>query len=330
MTPRRRATIIDVAAEAGVAASTVSRSFTNPGRVNRHTREQVLAVAERLGYAPNPAARALESGRTNTLALLVPDITNPYFAGVIKGAERASAAAGLTLVIGDTQENPTTEEQLVRRLGPAVDGLVLSASRLPDDDLRRAGELNPIALVNRATPGLACVVADFDAGTRQIVDHLASLGHDALVFLGGPPESWSGARRWVGLRAAAEERGMRATRFGPYAPTLGGGPAAADAVVGAGATAVVAHNDMLAIGVMMRLAERGVAVPADVSVVGFDNIVGSDFCSPTLTTLAERTEDAGARAVEAVLAQVLSRTEDPPTRVLPTQLVVRRSTGARA
>jgi LacI family transcriptional regulator, repressor for deo operon, udp, cdd, tsx, nupC, and nupG len=330
MTPRRRATIIDVAAEAGVAASTVSRSFTNPGRVNRHTREQVLAVAERLGYAPNPAARALESGRTNTLALLVPDITNPYFAGVIKGAERASAAAGLTLGIGDTQENPTTEEQLVRRLGPAVDGLVLSASRLPDDDLRRAGELNPIALVNRATPGRACVVADFDAGTRQIVDHLASLGHDALVFLGGPPESWSGARRWVGLRAAAEERGMRATRFGPYAPTLGGGPAAADAVVGAGATAVVAHNDMLAIGVMMRLAERGVAVPADVSVVGFDNIVGSDFCSPTLTTLAERTEDAGARAVEAVLAQVLSRTEDPPTRVLPTQLVVRRSTGARA
>ena len=87
-----------------------------------------------LGYAPNPAARALESGRTNTLALLVPDITNPYFSGVIKGAERAAAAAGLTLVLGDTQENPATEEQLVRRLGPAVDGFVLSASRLPDDD----------------------------------------------------------------------------------------------------------------------------------------------------------------------------------------------------
>ena len=141
------------------------------------------------------------------------------------------------------------------------------------------------------------------------------------------PESWSGARRWAGLRAAADEREMRATRFGPYAPTLGGGPAAADAVVAAGATAVVAHNDMLAIGVMLRLAERGVAVPGDVSVVGFDNVVGSDFCSPTLTTLAERTEDAGARAVEAVVVQVVSRVEDPPTRVLPTQLVVRGSTG---
>ncbi|MEP9363195.1 LacI family DNA-binding transcriptional regulator [Nocardioides sp. CN2-186] len=324
---RRRATITDVAAAAGVAASTVSRSFTNPKRVNQHTREHVLAVADELGYAPNPAARALESGRTNTLALLVPDITNPYFSGVIKGAERAAAAAGLTLVLGDTAENVETEEQLVRRLGPAVDGFVLSASRLPDEVLRRAAELNPIALVNRATPGVACVVADFDDGTRQIVEHLASYGHRSFVFLGGPPESWSGARRWAGLRAAAEAAGLSATRFGPYVPTLASGPAAADAVLAAGATAVVAHNDMLAIGVMLRLAERGVVVPDDVSVVGFDNIVGSDFCSPALTTLAERTEDAGARAVEAIVAQAHTRVSEPPTRVLPTQLVVRRSTG---
>ena len=324
---RKRATITDVAAAAGVAASTVSRAFTNPNRVNRHTREHVLAVAEELGYAPNPAARALESGRTSTLALLVPDITNPYFAGVIKGAERAAAAAGLTLVLGDTSENPEQEAQLIRRLGPAVDGFVLSASRLPDEELRRAGDLSPIALVNRATPGLACVVADFDSGTRQIVDHLASLGHRSLVFLGGPPESWSGARRWAGLRSAAEGRGMAATRFGPYVPVLAGGAAAADAVLAAGATAVVAHNDMLAIGVMLRLAERGVDVPGEVSVVGFDNIIGADFCNPPLTTLAERTEDAGARAVEAVVAQVVARSEHPPTRVLPTQLVVRRSSG---
>jgi LacI family repressor for deo operon, udp, cdd, tsx, nupC, and nupG len=324
---RRRVTLTDVARAAGVAASTVSRSFTNPGRVHHQTREHVLEVAQRLGYAPNPAAQALESGRTKTLALLVPDITNPYFAGVIKGAERAAAAAGLILVLGDTQENSATEAQLVRRLGPSVDGFVLSASRLPDAELMRAAELNPVALVNRAAPGVACVVADFDSGTRQIVDHLASLGHTSVVFLGGPPESWSGARRWAGLRTAAAERGVSASRFGPYVPTLDGGPAAADAVLASGATAVVAHNDMLAIGVMQRLAERGVAVPDDVSVVGFDNIVGAQFCSPALTTLAERTEDAGARAVEAVAAQAYARVAQPPTRVLPTQLVVRQSTG---
>jgi len=320
-------TLADVAEAAGVAASTVSRTFTNPGRVNHQTRTHVLEVAERLGYAPNLAARALESGRTSTLALLVPDITNPYFAGVIKGAERAAAAAGLILVLADTAENAATEAQLVRRLGSAVDGFVLSASRLPDAELLAAAELSPIALVNRATPGLACVVADYDSGTRQIVDHLAALGHSSLVFLGGPPESWSGARRWAGLHAAARDRGLGATRFGPYAPTLGGGPAAADAVLASGCTAVVAHNDMLAIGVMQRLAERGVVVPDDVSVVGFDDIVGAQFCSPALTTLAERTEDAGARAVEAVAAQAYARAVEPPTRVLPTQLVVRRSTG---
>ena len=164
-------------------------------------------------------------------------------------------------------------------------------------------------------------------GIRARREHGSDRLNNRTDILGGPPESWSGARRWVGLQAAAEARGLAATRHGPYAPTLGGGAAAADAVLASRATAVVAHNDMLAIGVMLRLADRGVSVPGDVSVVGFDNIVGSDFCSPALTTLAERTEDAGARAVEAVVAQTVARSSEPPTRVLPTQLVVRRSTG---
>src|SRR3954469_18678475 len=129
---RRRATIVDVAAEAGVAPSTVSRSFSRPTRVNVSTREHVLGVAARLGYRPNPAARALESGRTNTVALVVPDITNPYFFGLIKGAERAAAAAGHQLVIADTEETPAAEQRAVQNLGPAVDGFVVCSSRLPD------------------------------------------------------------------------------------------------------------------------------------------------------------------------------------------------------
>lgn len=322
-----RATITDVAARAGVATSTVSRSFSRPERVNFATREHVLAVAAELGYLPNPAAQALESGRTRTIALLVPDITNPYFAGVIKGAERGASAANLTLVLGDTQENPAGEERLLRRLGRSVDGFVLSASRVPDDDLRLAAELGPIVLVNRATPGLTCVVADYDSGTRQIVDHLASLGHRSFVFAGGPAESWSGHRRWLGLQAAAKARGLAARRFGPYSPTLTGGPPAADAVLAAGATAVVCHNDMLAIGLMRRLAERGRTVPGDVSVVGFDDIFGADFCTPTLTTLAEHTEEAGRRAVEALVLATNTRAPQASTRLLPTQLVIRGSTG---
>jgi LacI family transcriptional regulator, repressor for deo operon, udp, cdd, tsx, nupC, and nupG len=325
--PPRAATITDVAKAAGVAASTVSRAFSRPARVNHRTREHVLAVAESLGYQPNPAAQALESGRTRTLGLLVPDITNPYFAGVIKGAERAAAAAGLTLLLGDTQESPAQEAAMVRRLGRAVDGFVLSASRLSDDDLRAAAERNPIALVNRAVPGIGCVVADYASGTRSIVEHLATLGHHSLVFAGGPPSSWSGRQRWRGLEAAAGALGLTATRTGPFRPTLAGGPAAADAVLGTGAAAVVCHNDMLAIGLMRRLVQRGVRIPEDVSVIGFDDIFGADFCTPPLTTLAERTEDSGARAVETLVRQIPLRETDEPARVLPTELVVRDSTG---
>lgn len=318
-------TITDVAAEAGVAASTVSRAFTTPGRVNPQTREHVLAVATRLGYIPNPAARAMGSGRTDTLALLVPDITNPFFSGVIKGAERAAAASGKSLVIGDTQENPAVERELVERLGPAVDGFVLAASRLPDAKIKKALLHNRLVLVNRALPGMACVVADYDSGTRQVVDHLESLGHRDLVFLAGPPGSWSGMKRWNGLQKACRTRGVTARRLGPYAPTLGGGPAAADAALGSGATAVVCHNDMLAIGVLRRLAERGVRVPDDVSVVGFDDIFGADFCNPALTTLAERAQDAGSAAVEVLL----HRYESTGVLALPTELKVRASSGSR-
>lgn len=320
---RKRVTITEVAKAAGVATSTVSRAFTVPGRVNAETREHVLAVAERLGYAPNPAARAMGSGRTDTFGLVLPDITNPFFGGVIKGAERAAAAAGRTLVIGDTQESPVVEQQLLDRMGPAVDGIVLAASRLPDAALREVARRHNVVLVNRALSGVASVVADYAAGTRQVVDHLASLGHRELVFLAGPVGSWSGARRWSGLQKACSARGIEATRLGPYSPTLDAGPAAADAALASGASALVCHNDILAIGVLKRLAERGVAVPAEVSVVGFDDIFGADFCHPPLTTLAERTQDAGAAAIELLLGHG----DAGGSVALPTQLRVRESSG---
>ena len=147
-------------------------------------------------------------------------------------------------------------------------------------------------------------MADFDSGTRQIVDHLASYGHRSFVFAGGPAESWSGARRWQGLQAAAAENGMEARGSGPTCPRSAVARPPPTPSVASGATAVVCHNDMLAIGVMRRLAERGASVPDDVSVVGFDDVFGAEFCHPTLTTLAERTEDAGARAVELLVQQL--------------------------
>ena len=214
----------------GGRASTVSRAFTRPERVNHATREHVLAVAEELGYAPNPAARALESGRTNTLALLVPDITNPYFSGVIKGAERAAAAAGLTLLSATPRRTPASRSSSSAGSAPPSTGSCSAPPGCPTTSCSRR-RAEPDRADQPGDPGVACVVADFDSGTRQIVDHLASFGHRSLVFLGGPPESWSGARRWAGLQAAADERGSTATPARSHAPTLAGGPAAADAVL---------------------------------------------------------------------------------------------------
>jgi LacI family transcriptional regulator len=175
------------------------------------------------------------------------------------------------------------------------------------------------------------VVLEQWEGCRQIVAHLASLGHTSLVYLAGPPNSWMAASRWAALHDAAAEHGMSAVRTGPYTPTVSSGGAAADAAVSTGATAIVAHNDLLAIGVLRRLADRSVRVPADVSVVGFDDIFAAELCTPSLTTLGGPHVNVGRAAVEILLESLgHARSQGPPPQIaLPSQLVLRASTGLR-
>lgn len=322
-------TIYDIAREAGCATSTVSRALSDPQRVSTRMREHVLAVADRLGYTPNPMARALPSGRTQTIALLVPDITNPYFFGIIRGAEGRAAAGGFTLILGDTRESPEMELRCIERLERGVDGFVLASSRLSDELIRELSGRCVLTLVNREVGDVPHAIVDTVDGTRQIAEHLASLGHRAVAFLAGPRTSWAGARRWRALSTSARQLGMTAVRLGPFAPAIAGGAAAADAALGAGVTAVVAHNDLVAIGALHRFAERGVRVPADMSVVGYDDIFGADFCSPPLTTLAGPLEDVGRSAVDLLLDVLAHRGSGVVRRRvhLPSHLVVRHSTG---
>lgn len=321
----RSVTLDDVARAAGVAASTVSRALSNPGRVNPATRERVRAVAEHLGYRPYRVALPVAPGRTLLLALLVPDITNPINFGLVRGAEAQARAAGYTLVLGDTQESPDFEKANVDRLGPSVDGFLLASSRLSDADLHELAQRQVIALFNREAPGLPSVITDSVDGGRQIMEHLAALGHRRVVYLAGPSTSWSGAQRWGSLSATASAIGVELLRRGPFSPTLDNGPAAADIGLASGATALVAFNDLLAIGMLGRLGRRGIDVPGQVSVVGYDDIFGADFCHPSLTTVAIPAEQAGRALIDVLLG---SRTSaDPPRAVLPTQLCVRDSTG---
>jgi DNA-binding LacI/PurR family transcriptional regulator len=322
-------TIYDVAQAAGVATSTVSRAFSNPGRVGAQTREHVLAVAAELGYRPNPHARALMSGRHHTVAMVVSDITNPHYFELIRGAEMRAKASEYTLVLINAEESPRIEYAQIQRLVSAVDGFVLAASRLPDENLRQLAGQSPVVLMNRELPGIASVVLDHVQGCRQIVEHLASLGHRRLVYLAGPKSSWMAKIRWAALRTAAEDLGLEAQRIGPFTPKASQGGAAADGAVHAGATGIVAHNDLLAIGVAQRLAQRSIRVPEDVSIVGFDDIFAADLCTPSLTTLGGAHADVGRAAVELLLDAVgpTRGTSPPPQVVLPTELVIRESTG---
>jgi DNA-binding LacI/PurR family transcriptional regulator len=322
--PRRRAvTLQDVAREAGVAVSTASRALSFPERVNVATRERVQAIARELGYRPNRLAQALPTGRTGMLAVLVPDITNPHNFGLVRGAEAQARAAGSTLVIADTQGAPELEAAHLDRLSSSVDGFVLASSRLPDGELRTLAERSPVVLFNRRVEGLASLVTDALDGSRQVVEHLVALGHRSLAYLAGPSAAWSDRERWRALSEHAAAAGARIVRCGPFDPTLDGGPAAADVGLASGATALIAFNDLLAIGVLRRLGERGVAVPGEVSVVGYDDIFGSDFCAPPLTTVAGPVDEAGRTLIDVLLAG----REPVPAITLPTHLRVRASTG---
>lgn len=314
-------TLNDVAREADVAVSTVSRALTNPDRVSRATREHVVAIARQLGYRASRAA-----GRHQMLAMLVPDITNPHNFALIRGAEAQARAAGYTLVLGDTQQQPDLESLHVERLAPTVDGVILLASRLPDEQLRDIADRTTVVLFNREMPGLASVVMETVDGSRQIVEHLVALGHRSIAYLAGPRNAWMTDERWRALAGAAADAEVQITRLGPFLPTLDQGAAAADVGFASGATALIAFNDLLAIGVLQRLERRGVEVPGAISVVGYDDIFGSDFCHPPLTTVTGPLEQAGRTLVDQLLGALSGGAAQQLT--LPTRLRIRESTAA--
>ncbi len=321
-------TIHQVAARCGVSISTVSRALSHPERVNAVTRAMVLATATELGYQPSPQARALLTGRSMTIVLMVPDITNPFFFDLIRGAQHRAAAAGYTQVLVDTEESPELESAHLAASVKSADGVVLAASRLPNDALAAAAARLPLVLINRTVPRVASVSIDTPRGFTQALDHLVGLGHRRLAYVSGPRSSVSNERRWRALDEAARRAQVSITRVGPFPPTREAGAAAADAAVDAAATGVLAFNDLLALGILRRLADRGIDVPRDMSLVGCDDIFGADFCAPPLTTIRAPIEAAGHRATELLLEQLgPTRAPTPRGDLLTASLTVRGSTG---
>jgi LacI family transcriptional regulator, repressor for deo operon, udp, cdd, tsx, nupC, and nupG len=332
----RRVTIRDVAEATGVAPSTVSRALSLPDRVNRSTQMRIQQAARELGYVANPQARALTSGRTRAVAVLVSDITNPFYFDIIRGTQHQLAAAGWTQLLVDTEESADSETAALSAIAAKADGAILTASRLSDAQIARVAERTPLVVINRRPPEVPSVLIDTPGGVEQAVNHLVSLGHRDVLYVAGPDSSWSNERRWKALQRVAKRLGLRVARVGPFAPFVGSGAAAADAAVNAGATACIAFNDLLAIGMLTRLRERGVRVPEDMSIVGCDDIFGADFCNPPLTTMTSPIERAGRVAITMLLNRLGAGGDAPHDgsfdRVrgevaLPTHLTVRESTG---
>lgn len=324
-----RPTIYDVAREAGVAASTVSRAYARPGRVNSDTARAIFAAAERIGYRVVKITGS-PGRQTGAVALMVSDITNPFYGEIIKGAEEAARLAGYALLLSDTSESGSVERDVVERTLGHVEGVVLASSRMSDSAIRMIAKQKPLVLLNRQMPDTSCIVADNPRGVRRAAEHLGELGHSTITYVAGPEASWPEGVRWRALREAGYELELRVRRVDPNdAPTMRTGFITARRIVEDNATAVLAYNDALAVGIIKGLKHLGVRVPADVSVVGFDNVLLAEVVDPALTTIAVPRRKMGAAGVGNALALAAGAKSSGETLVLPAKLVVRASTAPR-
>jgi LacI family transcriptional regulator len=323
-------TIHDVARRAKVSASTVSRALSASHHVRETTRDRVVAAARELGYQPNPAAQSLITGKTGNIGIVVPDLGNPFYTAVLHGVQARARADGYAVFVADSEQDPAIEESLVRSMSRQVDGVIICAPFASDRQLNRLAELTSLTLLNRRLRGVPAVYMDSAGGMRQVVDHLAALGHRRCAYLNGSPNSWSNRERRRGLQRAAARQHMAIVEFGPFEPKFEGGiQAAEDLARSGGFTAIIAYNDLMALGVLTRLADRHVAVPRDMSVVGFDNLLYAAVCAPPLTTVAAPLEASGRAAVDLLLARLASADEGPGGlfRELSTNLIIRATTG---
>ena len=322
----RPATIADVATAAAVSQATVSRVVNGKSSVDPSIARRVLDVVAELGYRPSTSARNLARGSTQTVAVLVPDLGNPMFQEVLRGVTHAAAAAGYRVLVADSEESPADEAELAREARRRCDALVLVAPRMPHDELRDLlASLAPVVLVNRSIEGTPDVAVDYATAAFDAVGHLVALGHTRLVYLAGPPSSESNRRRLAGIEAALAAHPGLSVEVVPCGANIDDGERAA-ARLGT-ATGVVAFNDLVAFGLLAALRDRGVDVPRDVSVVGFDDIAFARYAAPALTTMAVPRSQLGARAWDALAAEIGGGSPAEPVLFTP-HLVVRASTAA--
>lgn len=325
-----RATIIDVAREAGVSPATVSRVLTGTKPVSTSLEQRVRTAVAQLGYRPNPAAQGLLRGTTHAVGVVAPDLSNPYFAEVLKGVTGAAQEADYRTLVADTGEKAESERDAALELSRWADGVVLCSPRMSQWDLAELAEAVPrLVCVNRVVrkAAIPAVAVDFEAGVASICRHLGALGHRRVAYLRGPGRAWSERARQRALRKAVGPD-FEIIQV-PCGSSSVDGHRAADAALATEATAVIAFSDYVALGALARFDELGVSVPGELSLTGFDDIVLSRLVSPRLTTVAVNKEDLGRRAWQLFAGTGDDGAAGPLVTVTP-ELIIRGSTAPPA
>lgn len=313
-----------VAAASGVSVSTASRALSGASGVNEQTRETVRKLSEQMGYRPNKAARSLAMGRTSTIGLIVPDIANPFFPIIIKAVQARANQRGYSVVLADTDEQADEELVRARSLRKQVDGLIMLSPRTRAERLPELVALGPVVIVNREVEGTSCVLMESADGFDQAVEYLHALGHRRIGYLNGPKRSWSNERRRQFIASSCETRGLELVQLGPFEPQIEAGMRAADLVIAADLKAVIAYDDMIALGVSSRLAAVGVDGES-IHLIGVNDSPYLGVIHPNLSSIRVSGEQAGSTAMQLLLNEIAGD-EDRQTVVLETRLVVRTST----
>ncbi len=330
------ADIRDVAKRAGVAPITVSRCINNSGYCSPETRTRVEAAIAELGYVPNRLASGLRSKRSNTLALVLSDITNPFFTTIARGVEDAASQAGYTVIFCNTDESVSKEQMYVQMLlEKRVDGILFvpAQSTLDSVALIQKHAL-PLVVLDRRVPDtqIDVVRADSEGGAYELTRLLISLGHRDIAIINGPRGVSTSEDRLNGYKRALSEAGIAANPereyYGPFIQNSGYELARKAVAATPRPTALFATNNFIGIGVLKALQELGLSVPEDIAVVSFDDLPSSMVIFPFLTVAAQPAYEMGKKAVEILMNKLGS---EPPEQcqevVFPVEIVVRQSSG---
>lgn len=329
-------TIHDVAKRAGVGSITVSRVINNSGYTSPETRERVQKAIAELGYVPNTLARSLRSRRTNTVALMVTDITNPFFTTMARGVEDAANDAGYTVIFCNTDESAEKEgKYLTVLLQKQVDGLLFVPTQRSVETIRQTLKHGtPVVVLDRRIPAVDVDTVRCDSleGAYQLTKYLLSLGHTRIAVMSGSPGISTADDRVAGYRKALEEDGIKIADpyvlRGSFTPESGYTMTRQAVNLPQRPTALIAANNFITIGAMKALQEMGKAVPEDVTLVGFDDLPPAMVTFPFFTVVSQPAYQMGTQAMQLLLKRLNgSEMDGAQDVILPTQLIVRRSSG---